>query len=646
MLLYMKSFHLKSFFFLTLGLGVIISSCVKRDFDEPPLNDEVADLVANTTIDQLKQRFTGSPIQISDDLIIRAIVVADDRSGNYFKSIIVQDESAGIDIQIDRIGLADDYPIGREIFVKCKNLWLGSNNGSIQLGASIDAQGRAQRIPDNLRSRYLFRGRRDQAVVPLRIRIADLNTSHIHRLVQIEDVQFRNAELGKTYANAVAQTSVNLNLEDCDANTILLRTSGFANFAGQTIPLGRGRITAVFSVFGNDRQLFIRDTNDVQMAGNRCGSGGNDLELMSVADVRAIFQGQTTAVPDKRRIRATVISDRVASNITGRNITIQEPQGAGIVVRFTANNTFALGDEIEIDISGVELSEFQGLMQLNNVPNGNARKIGEGNLPQAASVTIAQLLAEFENLESRLVRIANVTITKSSGNTFSGTCVLNDGTGTIDLFTQSYSTFASNEFPTTPVNITAIVSQGGNQNARQLSIRNLSDIEGNGSGSGDLNETFSGVTNNTDLALNGWSNIAEIGTRVWRGQVFSGNGYAQATSFNSPDPVNVLWLITPPIALDRNKVLSFETAMNFWAHNGLEVFVSNNFNGTNVTTANWQKLNPRLATQSDPVNTFIPSGDIDLSAFSGTIRIAFKYSGDNSTNTTTYRVDNVQVRNQ
>jgi hypothetical protein len=650
--MYNSPFYFKSFFpkalFGLIAFIIIISfeSCVKRDFDEPPYIDETTNLVATTTIAELKQLFIGSPVQITSDIIIAGIVVADDRSGNYFKSIIIQDATAGIDIQIDKVALHDDYPIGREVFIKVKDLWLASNNGSIQLGAAIDGSNRAQRIPDNLRSKFLFRGKKDQPIVPLNIRINELNASHIHRLVQIDDVQFLSSDVGKTLANAIAQTSVNLNLEDCNSNSILLRTSGFASFAAVQAPSGKGSITAIYSVFGNDKQLFIRDTSDLKLTGTRCGGGGGDLTLVTIASVRALFQGQTTTAPQKTKIRGSIISDLVNSNITARNVVIQEPNGAGIVIRFTANNTLALGDQVEVDISEMEISEFNGLLQLNNVPNSNAIKIGEGNTPQPVVITLSDLLANFELYESRLVTVNNVTITKGSGNTYSGTCTINDGTASMDLFTQTYAVFSGVEFPVEKVTITAIVSQGGTQQSKQLSVRNLTDIVGGGSGGGEFLETFNGVTNNVDLNLAGWTNIAEIGSRLWRGQIFSGNGYAQATSFNSSDPTNVMWLVSPNIILNQEKLLSFETAMNFWRHDALEVFAATDFNGTNVTTANWVRLDGYIVKESDPVNTFISSGDIDLSGFSGSVRIAFKYSGDNTNNTTTYRVDNVRIRNK
>jgi hypothetical protein len=54
-----------------------------------------------------------------------------------------------------------------------------------------------------------------------------------------------------------------------------------------------------------------------------------------------------------------------------------------------------------------------------------------------------------------------------------------------------------------------------------------------------------------------------------------------------------------------------------------------------------------MAGQTDADNAWVPSGNIALSGvlpsgYSGTFVVAFKYMGD-ATNSTTYRVDNVQV---
>ena len=105
----------------------------------------------------------------------------------------------------------------------------------------------------------------------------------------------------------------------------------------------------------------------------------------------------------------------------------------------------------------MELSEFNKLLQLNNVPASNVTIVGDGTLPTPKTLTLAQLIADFENLESTLVTINNAGI--SGAATYAGTLKVNDGTGQMDLFTRSDAAFAGTAIPATPKTITAIVSE-------------------------------------------------------------------------------------------------------------------------------------------------------------------------------------------
>lgn len=79
-------------------------------------------------------------------------------------------------------------------------------------------------------------------------------------------------------------------------------------------------------------------------------------------------------------------------------------------------------------------------MQVNNVPLANATKIGTNTIIPVVK-TIAEILNNFESLESTLVEVSDIAISKASGTTYSGTCILSDGTGTMDLFTRSQASF-------------------------------------------------------------------------------------------------------------------------------------------------------------------------------------------------------------
>ena len=165
-----------------------------------------------------------------------------------------------------------------------------------------------------------------------------------------------------------------------------------------------------------------------------------------------------------------------------------------------------------------------------------------------------------------------------------------------------------------------------------------------------LSEDFSvGAVDNTLLTTAGWTNVAETGTARWKYQIYSSNAYAEFSSFQSPDPVCVSWLISPQFDLDKseNEKLVFESAQSYVSSsaNSLEVLISTNFNGTNVGTANWQPLSAVLPTTTSTYFAFIKSGVIDLSGFSGKVNIGFKVKGS-GTNTSldgSYQIDNIRV---
>ncbi len=399
------------------------TGCVDLDFDAPPPAPPCEWQVTNT-IAELKARYTGTEWLIDEPIIIEGVVVADDSSGNFYRALVIQDATAGIELRFAGTDLYNDYPVGRKMFVNCEGLLLPNYNGVLQLGE----------IQEALVEDHICRGPKNQVVEPQVVSIADLNASHIHTLIRLEDVQFDDGSAGVTYADAINLQSVNLMLGECDGeNTIILRSSGYADFATAVTPTGSGSITAVYSVFQSDQQLFIRNTRDVQMTNPRC---------------------------DKP-----------------------------------------------------------------------------------------------------------------------------------------------------------------------------------------LNETFSGVTNNQDISLAGWTNVAIKGTRLWRGGSFSGNNFAQATAFQDTNAEMETWLVTPPINLDTPKKLSFESAQAFFPHNGLSVLISTDFTG-NVATATWTPLSCTLATNTNANYDWVPSGTVDLSAFSGTGHIAFRYTGNKTSQTTTFRLDNVKVEEQ
>lgn len=274
-----KYLKISLFALLITGFAVTLNSC-KKDFDAPPAPADPA-IVANTTIADLKalHQTAGAYDIINDDLIIEGIVVANDRSGNLYKQIFIEDSTGGLQIALDATSLYGTYPVGRKVFIKCKGLCISDYNNTPQLGVKATVAGLPsfEGIPGSLINKYLVGGSLNNPVAPHVLTFAQLNAAgtgiakpwlnrYLNTLIQLDNVAFET--LNQTYSDtSVYKSTQNRNIKDCPSNgnnTIIIRTSAYANFAGKTVPSGRGSVQSIYTIFNTTKQLLLRDSSDVQ----------------------------------------------------------------------------------------------------------------------------------------------------------------------------------------------------------------------------------------------------------------------------------------------------------------------------------------------------------------------------------------------
>mgnify|MGYP001342395131 CR=1 FL=1 len=244
---------------ILIGIAFCFSSC-RKQYDNPPM-----DVIAegnSITIAQLKAMYTGTDLSIAEDYNIFANVTSEETDGNFYKEAYIQDGTGAIRLRLVASG---GLYIGDSIRINLNGTVLSDYNGMIQLD-SVDV--------DN----NIVKQATQKFIQPSTYNIDQISAALQGYLVELNDVEFISDELGYTYANSINQQSENRTLTDCSGNTILVRTSGYANFATSVIPDGNGSIIAIVGVFGNDIQLYIRDINEVQLTEARCdttsGGGG------------------------------------------------------------------------------------------------------------------------------------------------------------------------------------------------------------------------------------------------------------------------------------------------------------------------------------------------------------------------------------
>ena len=262
-----------------------VPSCVDFSYDDiEPRVDSTA-LTANTTIAELKSIYPGKLYQLSDtsfylrdSIIIEGTIISNDKEGNFYKSIFIEDGTAAIEVKLNKTTLYNDYKLGQKIVVYCNNLYLGDYGGQIQLGSMYYNSG----VPtisnlegDVIIRKHVFKkGRNIEEVAPIVMTPALLTPANISRLVQFDNVQIKDTlslvtGLTYTYADAVNKVTLNHELKSStqsysDDITIVLRTSGYSRFAGATINTKQGTIVGILTYYNGVYQLIVRDLSDVK----------------------------------------------------------------------------------------------------------------------------------------------------------------------------------------------------------------------------------------------------------------------------------------------------------------------------------------------------------------------------------------------
>ncbi len=164
-------------------------------------------------------------------------------------------------------------------------------------------------------------------------------------------------------------------------------------------------------------------------------------------------------------------------------------------------------------------------------------------------------------------------------------------------------------------------------------------------------QNFETLTINTNVALTDWINLAETGTKVYKGKLFTANKYAEISAFESvvanQETSNKAWLISNPLtasSLDQ-VFLNFDTKDGFNNGATLQPYLITNWTG-DITTSTKTLLFGNIASGSTTgfAANFTNSGNILLSGNLSNFRIGFKYTGGYSPiKTTTFQIDNVRV---
>ena len=232
--------------------GLLILGC-KKEYDAPPANTiPVGGVLTIADIKALPY-----PHKFVGDSSLYAVVTMDESSGNLYKNIYVQDATGAINVRLFSSGSINE---GDSIRIYLKNTVVGQFSGMVQLD-SVDTDDNIIKLANN------------RNITPTPIAIGNIDQTMQSRLVYIDTCEFSSSDAGKAYADSSNQLSVDRMLEHCGSgDQIIIRTSGYSNFANQLTPTGNGGLTAIVSQFNTTMQLLIRTPDEVNLSNSRCGA--------------------------------------------------------------------------------------------------------------------------------------------------------------------------------------------------------------------------------------------------------------------------------------------------------------------------------------------------------------------------------------
>ncbi|KMQ69998.1 hypothetical protein ACM39_02885 [Chryseobacterium sp. FH2] len=296
------------------------------------------------TVAEIKQMYTGGNwTQITGDFYVKAQVVANDETGNLYKYLYIEDATGGLRVNINKLNLYLDnrFRLGKDVYIKLKNLYVRDVSGEIQLGALFNNNTQFGQIEEVDVYKYFFdTNTPSRTVVPTERTISQLTNADVGRWIKLKDLQFIDGDLGKTYSDGTATT--NRTLEDCSGNKITLRTSGLADFGTSTTPMkpasteiegGKGDVYAVLSAFNGTYQLWITRLANVDLDDPRC-DGSVYTPLPTIYSDEFAAGGFT--------------SDWTVANVLGAQVWTTSNQGNGSNY-YAVMNGFSGGNNVNED---------------------------------------------------------------------------------------------------------------------------------------------------------------------------------------------------------------------------------------------------------------------------------------------------------
>lgn len=269
-------------------LGTVNVSCMDENWDDPtgntyPYGNNNIQETNVITIAELKDKYSFALTEqtdtacIREDIQIKARVTGNDIGGNIYNQISVDDGTGGILICIAQGGLWGYLPVGQEILVNLKDLYIGTYGNQPQIGTPYTSNSgytSPSRMNRTLwQEHFKLLGTADISKVDTlefdlsKIKDEEYMKENCGRLMIAKGVKLSQANGKRTFApesDVEAGNAVNRFVNN--STKLVVRTSTYADFAGTVMPEGKVDLIGIFTRYRDTWQILMRQDGDFKKA--------------------------------------------------------------------------------------------------------------------------------------------------------------------------------------------------------------------------------------------------------------------------------------------------------------------------------------------------------------------------------------------
>lgn len=224
---------------------------------------------------------------IAEDLQIEGYVTGNDIEGNIYGQISIQDETGALLVCVTAPNLFTSLPVGQRILIDLKGLMIGGYGqmpeiGGVYVNTNPSSSSYGQQSIGRL-NRYEWEkhhtkiGTPDLSKVePIEFDLSRINDSqylseNCGKLMTLKNVKLAEADGNATFAPRdgsvmLTANAANRSFVGISSSSLVLRTSVYAQFAGNVMPQEAVDVTGVFTRFRNTWQILLRSIDDIQPA--------------------------------------------------------------------------------------------------------------------------------------------------------------------------------------------------------------------------------------------------------------------------------------------------------------------------------------------------------------------------------------------